>query len=419
MPSDVSIDELRAAHRRDYDPYAHWSIAEHLAEIAERRAQQPISYSARGNGCWVLTRYDDISSVLRRNNRGFISFPNEPDGINAIGTEVGMIPIEVDGQLHKQYRALLDPYFSPQRVALLEGQLREWANRLIDDWIEAGSCDFIQGFALPFPGATVLSIMGWPREDLQRLNSWADIVMHGVEDGSPEDTAAARGVAHGELREYFFKMIADRRAGGTYDDVTSGAMEAEIDGEKLSDSQLFDLFVLMMAAGLDTVQSVLAQSFLYLGRHPEQWDKMFETPESLEPAIEELLRVASPAVPTRNVVDDEVQVGDLLLPKGERVHFPLAAANRDPAYYPDPDEVIFDRPAAKPHLSFGLGTHRCVGLHLARLELKIAFTELRRRMPTFSLDPDVTPRDHLGLAWGVKNVHLRFEPGARETNAPA
>ncbi|MDT9592136.1 cytochrome P450 [Nocardioides zeae] len=409
-----TLDDLRARHRRDYDPYAAWSIQEHMDEIAERRDVLPISYSARGNGCWVLTRYDDISSVLRRNNRGFVSFPNEPDGINAMGSEIQQIPIETDGALHKQFRQLLDPYFSPKRVEALTDQLTGWANRLIDDWVEDGECDFVDGFALPFPGATVLTIMGWPAEDLHRMNHWASTLMHGVVGGTAEETAAARAVAHGELRDYWFAMIAERRASGHLDDVTSAAIEAEIDGERLTDTQLFDLFLLMMAAGLDTVQSVLCQSMVYLAAHPEKWDAMFATPESLEPAIEELLRWCAPAVPTRNVVHEEVEVAGLVLPKGERVHFPLAAANRDPAYYPDPDEVIFDR-AAKPHLAFGLGTHRCVGLHLARLELKIAFTQLRRRLPSFALHPDYTPREHLGLAWGVDNVRLTFVPGARET----
>ncbi|WP_160098715.1 cytochrome P450, partial [Rhodococcus sp. T7] len=183
------------------------------------------------------------------------------------------------------------------------------------------------------------------------------------------------------------------------------ALDAEIDGKKLTDLELFDMFLLMMLAGLDTVQSVLAQSMVYLAQHPEQWDAMFETPESLEPAIEELLRWAAPAVPTRTVVHDSVDVAGITLTKGERVHFPLAVANRDPQYYPQPDEVKFDR-EAKPHLAFGLGPHRCVGLHLARLELKIAFTELRRRMPKFELVAGVEPHEHLGLAWGVENVHL-------------
>ncbi|MDT9592137.1 cytochrome P450 [Nocardioides zeae] len=410
----VDLETQRAERRLDYDPYNVASIADHLGELAERRATQPISYSARGNGCWVLTRYDDISSVLRRSNRGFISFPNDPDGQNTQGSSEGMIPIEIDGLRHKQFRQLLDPYFSPARVAEKEQTLLAWCNRLIDDWIEDGRCDFVKGFALPFPGVTVLTIMGWPLADLERMNAWTDTLLHGKQGGTPEEQMAVRGQAHVEMRAYMLDLIAQRRAEPRRDDVTSGALDAEIDGEPLSDDKLFDLFLLMMTAGLDTVQSVLCQSMVFFARHPEQWDRMFSTPEMLEPAVEELLRWCAPAVPTRNVVEDGVVVGDVTLGPGERVHFPLAVANRDPAYYPDPDEVVFDRPA-KPHLAFGLGAHRCVGLHLARLELKIAFTELHRRMPRFSLVEGVEPHEHLGLAWGVDNVHLEFAPGARES----
>ncbi|GAA4743699.1 cytochrome P450 [Nocardioides endophyticus] len=412
MTAELTIDELHEKYRLDYDPYHAVPIAQHLAELAERRQTMPVSYSARGKGCWVLTRYDDIASVLRRNNRGFISFPNDPDGQNSQGSNDGMIPIEIDGDRHKQFRQLLDPYFSPQKVAEKEDTLRQWANRLIDGWIEDGRCDFVNGFALPFPGVTVLTIMGWPLEDLDLMNDWTSTLLHGKPGGSPEEQMAVRGQAHVDMRAYMLAMIERRRGEASRDDVTSGALNVEIDGKRLTDNELFDMFLLMMTAGLDTVQSVLCQSMVYLARHPEQWDKMFEAPESLEPAIEELLRWCAPAVPTRNVVQD-VEVAGLHLPPGERVHFPLAVANRDPAVYPDPDEVILDR-VAKPHLAFGLGTHRCVGLHLARLELKIAFTELHRRMPTFRLAPDAEPHEHLGLAWGTDNVHLEFTPGSRE-----
>jgi cytochrome P450 len=146
---------------------------------------------------------------------------------------------------------------------------------------------------------------------------------------------------------------------------------------------------------------------------------MFASPEALEPAIEELLRYTSPAVPTRNVTEPVVEVGGVPIPQGERVHGPLAAANRDPMYYPDPDTITFDRPApVKPHLSFGLGPHRCLGIHLARLELRIGFEELHRRIPRFSLDTEQEPIEHLGLAWGMENVHIRFAPGAPAAPAP-
>ncbi|MBK1787111.1 cytochrome P450 [Prauserella cavernicola] len=410
----TTLDELRAEYRRDYDPYAASTISEHLGELADRREQLPVSYSARGNGCWVLTEYDDISALLRRNNRGVVSFPNEPDGINAVGTRVAQIPIEIDGAAHRQYRQLLDPIFAPKRVAQLADELELQANKLIDEFIEAGTCDFVNGFALPFPGATVMAIMGWPLEDMQQMNRWVDVLLHGVRGGSLEENARARGVAHAEFSAYMMKKIPEWRAAPRRENVTSVILDAEIEGEKLSDEQLFDFFVLMMSAGLDTVQSVLAQSMVYFARNPARWDEMFSTPETLAPAIEELLRWTTPPVPTRTVADESLEIHGLRLPRGERIHAPLAAGNRDPKYYPDPDEIRFDR-EAKPHLAFGVGPHRCVGLHLARLELKIAFTALRRRMPTFGLDPaGPAPQEHLGLAWGVDDVHLRFAPGPRE-----
>jgi cytochrome P450 len=408
----LSLDELHARFRRDYDPFSSNTIKQQLEELAERRRDLPVSYSARGNGCWVITRYDDISSMLRRSNRGFISFPSTPDGVNTQGSVKAMMPIELDGAAHRQFRQVLDPLFAPKRVGELEPELRAAANKLIDEFIEQGEVDFAHDFALPFPGATVLAIMGWPAEDLEKLNNWVGIVMHGIIGASEEESNAARGRAHGEIRAYFFDLIAKRRQ-SLSDDVTSHLIRLELNGKHLTDDELFDTFLLMMLAGLDTVKSVLAQSFVYLGTHPEAWDAMFATSASLEPAIEELLRVTSPPVPTRNVTEEFVEVGGVPIPRGERVHGPLIAANYDPEAYPEPNEIKFNR-AAKPHLSFGLGPHRCLGIHLARLELRIGFEELRRRLPTFSLDTRYQPVEHLGLAWGVENVHITFPPGHRE-----
>ncbi|WP_439030569.1 cytochrome P450 [Gordonia terrae] len=415
--TQTPLTELREKFRRDYDPYRQIPIADQLAEFAERRESLPISYSARGNGTWVLTRYDDVASVLRRSNRGFISFPNEPDGINRTGSDVGMIPIELDGRRHQEFRRMLEPAFSPERVARLEGDLRSWAARLVDEFIEAGECDFGNQFALPFPGVTVMKIMGWPEEDVERLNNWVDVVMHGLPGATQEESDAARGKAHVEIHEYMLGLIARRRGEPAREDVTTAAIECEIEGEKLSDSELFDLFLLMMLAGLDTVQSVLGQAMVYFAGRQDQWKRLVDDPALIESAVEELVRWGAPPVPTRTIVKDEVQVGDLTLPKGERVHFALAAANRDPAQYDNPDEVILERyqdPATKPHVGFGMGPHRCVGVHLARLELRLALEELTRRLPEFELDTTKpAPVEHLGLAWGVSSVHLKFAPGPR------
>ena len=309
-------------------------ISTQLAELAARRTDLPLSWSARGNGCWVLTEYDDISDLLRRNNRGVVSFPNEPDGTNAVGSRSAMIPIEIDGAQHRQYRRYLDPAFSPQMVGQLEDHLREQANRFIDAFIESGRCDFVEGFALPFPGATVLAIMGWPLEDLHRMNRWTATLLHGVTGGTLEENAAARGQAHVEFSAYMLEKIPEWRAAPRKDDVTSVMLDAEIDGQKMTDSELFDFFVLMMTAGLDTVQSVLAQTAVYFARNPEQWDRMFESPELLDHAIEELLRWTAPAVPTRTVTDESVDFHGVAIPRGDRIHAPWRRPTGTPSTTP-------------------------------------------------------------------------------------
>lgn len=402
--TEKTLDELKAERKWNYDVYPSGTIQDKVDELAERREKCPVSFSEEG-GFWVATTYDDISSILRRNNRGFVSFPNIPDGKVAFGQKA-QIPIELDGDIHKAYRKLLDPLLSPAKVAEMEDQIRSVAVDLIDRFIDSGTCDVVPQFAFPFPGSVFLSIMGWPLEDAAMMNRWVEAFLKGVPGGTAEETMNARIAASQESRAYIQAIVDDRRA-NPRDDLTSAVVNADFGGEQISDSDLSDLFVLMMMAGLDTVQSVIAQSMAHLGKHPDQWDAMFATPDALEPAIEELLRWTSPAMPTRNVSAESATVADMELPTGERVFCPLVAANRDPKYFPQPDEVRFDRDP-KPHLTFSLGAHRCVGLHLARLELRVAFEELRRRIPSFSLAPGCEPKETLALTWNIEDVQIVF-----------
>lgn len=413
----TDLENTRRERTRDYHPYADISIAENVAELADRREKCPLSYSTTGpDGFWVAVSYDDISGVLRSNNRGVISYPDSPFGVTDMkGGQQAMIPIELDGTAHHQYRKLLDPFFAPVAVAKLEPNVRKVAIGLIDEFIEDGHCDFVPQFAFPFPGSTVMELMGWPLEDGPMMAGWVDTLLHGVRGGTEDERNAARVAVMGKVREYYLDQI-DRRRRCPTDDVTTFMLSVELDGRRLTEDELYDNFVLMMTAGLDTVNSVLAQSFVYLGRHQDLWSQIFSSPGHLDLAIEEFLRWGSPAVPTRTVTQEGIVVHDLEIPVGERVHCPLAAANRDPRYYPEPDEIRLDRPL-KPHLAFGLGPHRCIGSHLARMEMRVAYTELHRRIPRFRLDETKPPHDHLGLAWGTENVHILFEPGTRDPAA--
>jgi len=410
---DVDIEAVKRERAIDYDPFSAKDIEVNLAQLAARRAVNPVTYSGTGGGFWVATGYDEIVSVLRNNNRGYISFPNNPYGEPPAGeaTSKRLIPIELDGAEHRQYRKLLEPVFAPKEMQALEPQIRKLANDLIDTWIEDGTVDFVSGFAFPYSATTIILLMGWPLQDAAMMNKWVRTLQHGVLDGDEEAARKAQAKAGAEVREYILSMMAERRA-RPVDDFSQMLMNIELNGSKLSDDDLYDTFLLLMLAGLDTVQSALAQTFAYLGTRQDKWDEMFAQPETIDLAVEEFLRYTAPAVPTRTVTNDYMVVGDVPVPRGERVHCPLGAANRDPKYYPDPDEIDYNRPA-KPHLAFGLGPHRCIGLHLARLEMKIAFEELRARIPRFGLTEGHTPVGHLGFAWGVDDVYLSFPPGPR------
>jgi cytochrome P450 len=408
----VDLDALKRERAVEYNPFVAVNLPDNLARTAGFRAISPMTYSTVGGGFWVATGYDEVVSVLRNNNRGFVSYPNNPFGEprdNTAPAKKKLIPIDIDGPEHRAYRKLLEPVFAPREMQALEPQIRKLANDLIDDWIEAGTVDFVPGFAFPFSATTVIVLMGWPLEDAAKMNEWVRTLQHGVKDGNEEETREAMVAAAQAVRDYMSDIIAQRKDEPA-DDFTTMLMNIELNGRKLSDDELLDMFLLLMLAGLDTVQSVLAQIFQYLGEHQDQWDEMFAEPETLDLAVEEFLRWTAPAPPTRNVTAASMLVGDVPVPAGERVHCVIGAANRDPKYYPNPDEVDFRR-QAKPHLAFGLGPHRCIGLHLARLEIKIAFEELRARMPRFSLDPGHEPAGHLGFAWGVEDVFLKFPPG--------
>jgi cytochrome P450 len=409
----TAIEELRASHERQYEPYSQATIPEHLADIADRRERCPLSFSPDG-GFWLATTYDDISGILKRNNRGFVSFPNIPDGSQAFGQK-RQIPIELDGPIHREYRKLLDPLFSPARVSAMEPQVRQVAVDLIDEFIEKGNCEIVSDFGFPFPGTVFLSIMGWPVEDAEMMNKWVDVFLHGVAGATEEETMVARVEASTKARAYIQNLVDDRRA-NPRDDIMSTVVAAEIEGAPITDEDLSDMLVMLMMAGLDTVQSVISQGVAYFATHQDQWAEMFSSPEILDRAIEELLRWTSPAVPTRTVDDESAIVGDIEFPKGERIHCPLAAANRDPKYFPDPDAIDFHR-ERKPHLTFSLGAHRCIGIHLARQEVRIAFEELHRQIPEFQLAPGCEPKEHLALTWGVEDVRIEFAPGQKSTDA--
>jgi cytochrome P450 len=367
---------------------------------AQLRSECPVGWSDKHGGFWILSRADDIAEACRRPE----VFSSNPAAIPAnMGQARPMIPLEADPPDHTRYRRILAPVFSPGGAAALEPEIRRAVTGLIDGFVERGSCDLIADFAAQLPPIVFLQFMRWPMADAPRFLEWTDRIIRG-DDGVVDD-AAIRERAGAELYGYFAAMMAERAAEPT-DDFVSYLM-----GSGLSDHEVLDIVFNFLIAGLDTTNAALGNAFSYLAVHPEQRDRLVEDPTTIPAAIEEFLRWDSLLATGRTVTED-VAIRGTRMRKGDRVMVLFGSASRDPEAFDGADEVRFDRSPNR-HFGFGHGPHRCPGSHLARVELRVAFEELHRRIPDYRLAPGGTVRRHLGHIKGVDELPLVFTPNGR------
>jgi cytochrome P450 len=391
--SDIQFDfDIHSPEEADrvYDTYA------------TMRAKCPVAHTDRYGGHFVATRYDDIHDIVRNPQVFSSRIINVPD---SIGQDGEMIPIQIDPPDHTIYRSIINPLFSPRRMRDLEPQIRDIVNELLDAMLAEKKVDFVESFAREFPSRVFLALMGWNLDDAPQFNEWTDIMVLGKPGASEEENLAVREQAGMEVYAYFAEMI-DQRTEHPSDaeDITQILMDSTFEGRPLTQFEILNLLLLFMIGGLHTVQGQLAHSIIYLAEHPEVRKQLVDDLELVPTAVEEMLRYESAVCPARVVTEDTV-VGDVRIKAGDRILIPFAAANRDPEKFDDPDLVDLTR-EPNPHLAFGAGNHRCVGSHLARLELRVAFEEIHRRMPDYRLDPSDPPVRHLSQVKGVHTLPL-------------
>jgi cytochrome P450 len=332
----------------------------------------------------VLSRLADIEMALKHTEL----FSSNMDAVD-LGNIRPLIPLQVDPPEHAKYRRILDPLFTPREMARREPGVTELVNQMIDRFADRGECDFHEEFAVPLPCTVFLQLLGLPLEDLDKFLVWKDGVIRpegAVGFGYDGRHEASAPVAQ-EIYDYFDRAIDDHIA-SPRDDVLSALIAASFKGEggALSREELLDICFLFLIAGLDTVTDSLDCFFVYLARHPEHRHQLVEEPDILPHAIEELLRWETPVPGVARVAMQDVEVGGCPISKGERVSPLLGAANTDPAEFPDPELVDFNRNPNR-HRAFGGGPHRCLGSHLARMELRVAMREFHRRIPDYEIKP--------------------------------
>jgi cytochrome P450 len=360
------------------DPYPVWR---------DLREECPVAHTTRWGGSWMPTRYDDVVAIAHDvetfTSQQILVTPPLPasDDSPLPYADVAAPPITSDPPEHHWARRLILPVFSPQAVAKYEPGTRELCNRLIDGFIHTGRADAAADYAQQIPVRVIATMLGVGTERADEFTSWVRGVLEvGLKD--PKVRIANRV----KIIEFFIEQIADRRANPRDDDLISELTRAEVDGEPLPDSHILGTCNLMLVAGIDTTWSAIGSSLWHLAQHPEHRAQLRERPEIWPMAIEELLRAYSPVTMARLVAKD-ADVAGCPVHAGDRVLMTFPAANRDPAVFDRPDDVVLDREHNR-HVAFGAGIHRCAGSNLARLELRVALQTWLERIPEFELaDP--------------------------------
>ena len=326
-----------------------------------------------------------------------------------LGSETGLIPLQIDPPGHVRYRRMLDPLFTPPKMAKLEAEVAVLVNRHIDGFIDRGDCDLASELAVPIPCGTFLRLLGLPIERLDEFIVMKDELIRPVARDA-DDAAAIRSRAGAWVFELFGEAL-DQRVACPTDDVIGHLVRLEQSGE-LTREESLNICLLQLTAGLDTVTASLECFFSYLARSPAHQRQLVAHPELTSKAVEELLRWMCPVPTVARIFTSDAVVEGCPVSAGTQMSVLLAFTNIDPSRFENPTEVDFTRESIK-HLAFGLGVHRCLGSHLARMELRVTLAEWHRRIPSYRLPEGFLPTYSPAIR-EITYLPLEFEPGARE-----
>ncbi|OBK25870.1 cytochrome P450 [Mycobacterium asiaticum] len=328
------------------------------------------------NGYYYLTRRADVLAALR-NPKVFSSTVLQPPG-----DPLPVLPLAFDPPQHTHYRKILQPYFSPYALAKSQPMLQRHATEMIAALAARGECEVMADFARLYPYQVFLDLYGLPIQDRDRLIGWKDAIV----GDKPFLTIAELGAGQVELFEYLKDAVQQRRQ-NPGSDMLSALMTGEDD---LTDIELLGMSHLLILAGLDTVTAIIGFCLFELARRPQLRSELRENQRQIRVFIEEVIRLEPPAPVAPRIVTEFVQVGGMTLPPGSQVRLCMAAVNRDGSDGWSTDELVMDGKVHR-HWGFGGGPHRCLGSHLARIELTVVIAEWLRQIPDFDLPPDYAP----------------------------
>ena len=354
-------------------------------ELARARRETPIQVLDASlmphddaHPVYFLYRYDDIAAVLRDGET--FSSAHIIDLI--MGPVMGdYIMLGMDDPQHRRYRALVATAFRQKVLATWENELvAKVANELVDGFVARGSAELVREFTFPYPTQVIAGLLGLPREDYRQFQRWSISILSFL--SKPEEAIKASG----EVRDYIAGILAERRRAPT-EDLISDLAQAQLEGEHLSDEEIFSFVRLLLPAGVETTYRATGNMLFALLSHPDQLDVVRRDRSLIHQTIEEALRLETPLLNITRLATKDTEISGVPIEAGSTVMLMLAAANREEDRHADPDMFDIFREEPKPHISFGHGPHMCLGVHLARLEMRVALEVLLDRLPDLRLDP--------------------------------
>lgn len=378
-------------------------------------AEAPVHFNETTGG-WYVCRYDDVDSGLRNTaisaNRLTPIYQRLPEPVKEqfkiLFTSLGLWTLLLDPPEHTKIRKLVSAPFVPRLVHTMRPKLQLLIDKMIDESIadHPGEFNVLEDIAYDLPATIISEMLGASYEDSGKIKEWSSEITNllGAKQMTPEVLVKTQN-AIASLNAYFADIIAQRRE-DPQDDLITALIEAEVDGEKLTEDQLQATTSMLIFAGHETTTNLIANAMIIAAQNPDLVEQILEDNDLIEPFIEEVLRYEAPVQRITRATAEDVSFGDVTIPAGQRVYFMLGAANRDPEHYENPDVFDINR-SNKKHLSFGYGLHFCVGTTLGRAEAQAVVLSLLKRLPDLRLKEEIEWQDNHALRM-TDNVTLLY-----------
>ena len=379
------------------------------------RREQPVYWHedpVQGVGFWVITRQADVDFVSKNpqlfSSRERSCLLMEPDDESLALMQTQMI--NMDPPQHLKYRRLVRSAFTPRAVDAYEQRFREVARDIVDKAVAGGRCEFVQDIAAELPLIAICELMGVPLDKRQRLFELTNIML-GMDD--PELTTSAEDGTNAMIEMFMIAMeIAAAHREHPQDDIVNVLLSGTVEDEPLPDEDFCNFFLMLIIAGNETTRTVTSHGMRLLMEHPQQYQQLVEDPSGVEDAVEEFLRFNPAVIAFRRTAMDDTRIGEQKIRKGDKIQMYYAAASADEAVFSDPENFDITRnqreDVRNEHRAFGVGQHFCIGSHLARLELKVIFEEILRRIRNPRLDGEINWL-RSNFINGIKSMPIAFE----------